>query len=132
MINLKNELKEEDCRIYEVIKFLSYKWNTFIILKFSENQEKEISFSQLKKEFKKITSKALSTRLKDLEKNKVIIKKTLNKNNKKETSYKLTKHGKDLLPIILILRDWGKKSAPCKIEKNCNKCSFIKYCNFSN
>ncbi len=122
------ELLEEDCRIYEVLKFLSYKWNTFIILKFSEHPENSISFSKLKKEFKKITSKALSTRLKDLEENKVISKTTTIINNKKETAYKLTKEGKNLLPILLIIRDWGKTTAKCKIEKDCDKCHFITSC----
>lgn len=131
-MNEKKELLEKDCRIYEVLKFLSYKWNTFLILKFSESKNEEINYSTLKKEFNKITPKALSTRLKDLEKNGVIINKIKLINNKKISTYKLTQKGKELLPTLLTLRDWGKSIAPCKIENECNKCSFIKYCKVNN
>lgn len=127
-MKLEHNLNEEDCRIYEVLNFLSYKWNTFIILKFSESINEELNYATLKKEFPKITPRALSMRLKDLETNSVIIKKIKVENNKRTTGYKLTEKGKELLPLLLDLRDWGKSVSACKIEKECDKCSFIKNC----
>jgi len=124
----QKELLENECRIYEVLNFLSYKWNTFLILKFSESPNEELNYATLKREFPKITPRALSMRLKDLEHNGVISKKSKLENNKKVSGYKLTEKGKELLPHLLTLRDWGKSVAPCKIEKECNKCSFIKSC----
>lgn len=122
----KIEVLEEDCRIYEVVKFLSYKWNIFLLIKFWEDRNHEFSFSELKREFKTITSKSLSLKLKNLEKNKVISKRILKtKGNKIETYYKLTREGKKLIPILKLIKFWGDSIYPCKVEKYCNRCQLL-------
>ena len=122
------KLDEKECIIYEVINFLSKRWNTFILLEFSKINSTYIRYNELKNKLGKITPRAVSLRLKELEKWKVIEKKEKKENNQKITLYKLSNQGKKILPILLELRDWGKEISKCKLEPKCDKCYFIKTC----
>jgi DNA-binding HxlR family transcriptional regulator len=119
---------EDECIIYEVIDFLSKKWNTFILLEFSRIENGFIRYNDLKKRLVKITPRALSIRLKKLEEWNVIERLKINENNKETIVYKLTNNGKDLFPILIDLRDWGKKIKKCKLERKCDKCIFVENC----
>jgi DNA-binding HxlR family transcriptional regulator len=126
------KLDEKKCRIYEVLNFLSKRWNTFILLELSKEKNKYVRYNDLKNKLGNITPRAFSQRLKELEKWKVIEKKTTLVNNKKITKYKLSSLGIELLPIIILLRDWAKKVDKCKLEPECDKCYFIKQIYFKN
>jgi len=121
-------LDEKDCIIFEILNVLSKRWNTFILLEFSKDKNKPLQYNQLKTSLKKITSRSLSIRLKELEEWKIIKKQEIKIKNSTKIYYKLTSYGDSLLPNLISLRDWAKTVKNCKIEKDCNKCDFISSC----
>jgi len=66
-----------------------------------------IGFNQMLKDISNLNPRTLSTRLKDLEKNKIITK-GLIIGTPIKTEYALTKKGKNLVPIIKELKAWIK------------------------
>lgn len=124
----KDILNEKDCIIFEVLNMLSKRWNTFILLEFSRQKNKPIRYNELKLSLKKITSRSLSIRLKELESWNIIKKKEIKIGKIVNVYYSLTKYGRELLPNLIILRNWAKTVKTCKIEDKCNKCDFIGKC----
>ncbi|MEN7982455.1 MAG: helix-turn-helix domain-containing protein [Nanoarchaeota archaeon] len=110
----------ENCTIYRTADFIGKKWTIPIIL---ELYKKKKRYSELKKSLVNITPKILSTRLKELEKEKII-------NNSKSqirSEYFLTKSGKEFVPIIKDMKKWALKNKfknkLCS-ETNCKHCEF--------
>ncbi len=128
MLRINKKLDEKDCIIFEILDLLSKRWNTFILLELGKYSNEKIRFSQLKSSLSQISSRALSMRLKELEEWKIIKKEEITNKKTKSTYYQLTKKGKELLPLLILLRDWAKTVKNCKIEKDCNKCDFISKC----
>ncbi|MDO8634461.1 MAG: winged helix-turn-helix transcriptional regulator, partial [archaeon] len=91
-------MKTENCALIGTGKLLGKKWGIMIVQELFF--EKKAGFNKLKKSLKKISSRILSCRLKELEAAKLIKKTRGQKNNRGYSSYSLTKKGKELQHII--------------------------------
>ncbi|MFH1100554.1 MAG: helix-turn-helix domain-containing protein [Methanobacteriota archaeon] len=97
----------EHCTIYQTVDFISKKWTLLIILELYKSQTGKQRYSYLKNHLPGITPKILSTRLKELEKQKIITKKVDTKKFPIKCEYALTESGKDIIRIIKDLKQWA-------------------------
>ncbi len=82
------------------------KFDLLIIKSISKNKGR-IGFNQLLKDIPSLNPRTLSTRLKDLEQNKIITK-ALIIGTPVKTEYALTEKGKKLIPLIKQIEEWVK------------------------
>jgi len=82
------------------------KFDLMIIKSLSKNKGR-LGFNQILNDNVSINPRTLSTRLKDLEKNKIVTK-NLIIGTPVKTEYALTEKGKKLVPIIKQIEDWVK------------------------
>ncbi len=94
-----------ECIIYETMNIIGKKWTLLII--FEIYFHNRVSFNELKNAIKNITPKMLSKRLKELERDKIIIKKTTS--DRVRSTYALTKRGEDLVIILNAIKKWSMK-----------------------
>lgn len=87
------------------IEILSGKWIVLILTHLGETGV--VRFNEFRKVFPEITQKVLSQQLKKLEENKIITKKIFNIIPPK-VEYNLTDRGKELLPLLDMMQQWGK------------------------
>lgn len=99
---------KNSCTVYKTTDIIAKKWTLLIILSIYKGNGK-LRYSEIKKDLANITPKILSSRLKELEKEKIITKETDTKSTPIKTYYSLTKSGKDLIKIIQDLKEWGVK-----------------------
>ena len=69
-----------------------------------------VRFNEMKRYLKNITDKTLSSNLKELEADKLIIRKEYPQIPPK-VEYSLTERGKSLIPILNAICDWGEENA---------------------
>jgi DNA-binding HxlR family transcriptional regulator len=94
------------CEVELVLTVMGGKWKPIIL--WHLGSERVLRYGQLKKRIGKITAKVLIQQLKELESDGVINRKEYHQIPPK-VEYSLTKEGKELIPILKILCDWGKK-----------------------
>jgi DNA-binding HxlR family transcriptional regulator len=82
------------------------KFDLLIIKSLFKNKDR-LGFNQILKDTIALNPRTLSTRLKDLEANKIITK-SLIMGTPVKTEYALTPKGKKLVPIIKQLEEWAK------------------------
>ena len=83
------------------IKMTGCKWKILIIAELLTGTKR---FSEIKKSLKGITQKVLTSKLRELEQDGILIKET----SKNKSEYTLTNVGYTLSPVIASLKDWGK------------------------
>ena len=98
-----NKLEINKDPLNNALKLISGKWKIKILEKLSN---RTIRFGKLKKNLDTITSQMLSKQLKDMETDKLLIKK-ISKVETLNTEYSLTEFGKSTLPIVKSLIKWG-------------------------
>ncbi|UCD20810.1 MAG: helix-turn-helix transcriptional regulator [archaeon] len=94
---------------HKKIGFIGEKWTSLILLEIYGSQSKWKRFSELKKSLGNITSKTLSTKLKRLEKEKLIKKRVDNSVVPIKSEYSLTIAGKDFINILESMEEWAMK-----------------------
>lgn len=87
------------------IEILSGKWIALLLVHLGENDV--VRFNEFRKHIPKITQKMLSQQLKKLESQNIISKEVFNEIPLK-VEYSLTQKGKNLLPILNTMQEWGK------------------------
>lgn len=92
------------CHFDDGLETITGKWKLIILSHIIKN--KNMRFSDLMKAIPKITQKMLSKNLKELEDDDLINRKTYDTIPQK-VEYSLTEHGKELIPIIDSLHEWG-------------------------
>jgi len=88
------------------LKQIGKKFDLLIIKSLSKNKGR-LGFNQILNDNISINPRTLSTRLKDLEKNKIITK-SLIIGTPVKTEYALTEKGKKLIPIVKLIEEWVK------------------------
>ena len=83
------------------------KYKMFILYALMEY--KVVRFNELKKYIKTISYKTLSTTLKELERDGLVLRREYPQSSTK-VEYSLTERGKSLIPILDSLCDWGDKN----------------------
>jgi DNA-binding HxlR family transcriptional regulator len=81
------------------------KWTPLIVMELAKGSSR---FSLLEQALPGISPRTLSQRLDNLETEKIITK-TSHPSVPPRVDYELTKKGKDLLPILRSMADWGSK-----------------------
>ncbi|MCE4052086.1 winged helix-turn-helix transcriptional regulator [Bacillus sp. Au-Bac7] len=83
------------------------KWKMLILYLLSENQP--VRFNEMKRRLRTITYKTLSSQLKDLEADGMVIRKEYPQIPPK-VEYSLTHKGETLFPVLEQLCEWGEKN----------------------
>lgn len=86
--------------------FISKKWTLLILLELYKSQGKK-RYSELKQSLVDITPKILSTRLRELEQQGLIIKEIDTRKFPVKCEYALTDSGKDFIRIIKDIKKWA-------------------------
>lgn len=107
-----NKGYKQYCPVAKAAEIVAERWTFLLIRELLAGSNR---FNDLRKGLPMMSPSLLSTRLKELERAKIIKRKT-NK-GEKGSIYVLTKAGEELQPIILSLGMWGLKWARNKITK---------------
>ncbi|URZ08600.1 winged helix-turn-helix transcriptional regulator [Clostridium felsineum] len=97
---------ESKCPVIYALNILGQKWKLPIMWHLAKN--KVTRYNELKRSVTGITNMMLTKSLQELEAHKLIIRKQYNTIPPK-VEYCLTERGKDLLPALNALYDWGKE-----------------------
>ncbi len=115
----------KDCTIYQTANFIGKRWTLLILLELYKGDSKTKRYSELKNNLPRITPKILSTRLKELEKEKLVNKKIDVKVFPVKCEYSLTKSGEDFIRIIKDIKKWALrwkiKNIVCQ-NVDCKEC----------
>jgi DNA-binding HxlR family transcriptional regulator len=115
----------KECIVYKTSKFIGKKWTLLILLELYKGKNGYKRFSELRKSLEKITPKVLSSRLKELEKHRLVKNKVDFSRVPIKSEYTLTKSGNEFIKIIKKLKKWSLKwkfkSKLCK-ETDCKVC----------
>jgi DNA-binding HxlR family transcriptional regulator len=115
---------DETCTVYRTIDFISKKWTLLILLELYKTQGKK-RYSELKTSLLDITPKILSTRLRELEKQGLIMKYIDTTRFPIKCEYTLTDSGKDFIRIIKDIKKWSLqwkyKNKQCE-RQDCKHC----------
>ncbi|MAG08452.1 transcriptional regulator [Candidatus Woesearchaeota archaeon] len=116
---------DKDCTIYKTTNFIGKRWTLLILLELYRGKQKQKRYSQLKNNLPGITPKILSVRLKELEKEELIIKKIDTNIFPIKCEYSLTKSGEDFIKIIKDIKKWAlrwkTKNTICR-NADCREC----------
>jgi DNA-binding HxlR family transcriptional regulator len=96
---------EVSCPITATMNVIGGKWKCVILWYLKDNP---LRFGELHKLMSKCSLKVFNADLKDLEKDG-IVKREVFAEVPPKVEYSLTNYGKSLLPVIVILREWGVK-----------------------
>jgi DNA-binding HxlR family transcriptional regulator len=113
---------DKNCTIYKTADFVGKKWTLLILLELYKNKKR---YSELKKSIPTITPKILSLRLKELEKENMIVKKVDSQTFPIKCEYSLTKGGEEFIDVIQDMKKWALKwKVKNKVCKNsdCSQC----------
>jgi len=88
------------------LSLIGGKWKMVILYLLSVN--KVVRYNELRRKIGAITYKTLSTQLKELEANELIIRKEYPQIPPK-VEYSLSEKGKSLIPILDVMCEWGTK-----------------------
>jgi DNA-binding HxlR family transcriptional regulator len=106
------EFNPHKCGVVHFLNLIGGKWKVLIIYAISKGYNR---FSLMKKESPFISKQMLVNQLRELEADK-IIERTIFAEVPPRVEYKLTTYGESLLPVIKIIRDWGKDDLKAKGE----------------
>lgn len=118
MIEMKNELKkysdEEKCPIRNVLDRIGDKWSMLVLLLLNETTV--LRFNEIHKHIETISQKMLSTTLKTLEEDGLVIRKVYPQIPPR-VEYQLSERGKSLMPHLQGLVKWAADNFT-KIKKS--------------
>lgn len=98
------ENKRSDCPVSCSLEIFGDKWSLLIIR--DVMMKGKMSYSEFLKSEEKIATNILSSRLKLLEEEKILVKE-VSPTNKSKFDYYLTQKGADLLPVLVEIAYWG-------------------------
>ena len=95
-----------NCPVTPVLLLLQGKWKSQVLYELCVNDI--VRFGQLKKNLPGITNTMLTSTLRELEADGVIVRKQLNE-IPPHVEYSFSQKGKDLMPIFYAMMNWGFK-----------------------
>jgi len=118
---------KKECTVRNAVNFLGKRWTLLILLELYKGKSEWKRFSQIKKNLDNITPKILSTRLKELGREKLIEKRINAKEFPIKSEYRLTGSGEDFINVIKNIKKWSlkwkKKNKTCE-EADYKDCEF--------
>jgi len=115
---------DKNCAVYSVSNLIGKRWTILIVLELYKGTNKWKRFNQLKVKLPQITSKMLSARLKEFEKEGMLQKRVDSSVIPVKSEYSLTKRGEEFMEIIKHIKTWSLEyveNKSCK-SKNCKNC----------
>ena len=95
----------ENCPVTRIMSVLGGRWK-FIILYTLRNSPKR--FGQINNFIPSISNKVLTEQLRELEEDGIIDRRVLTDRIPVNVEYSLSKRGKELIPIIELMEQWGE------------------------
>lgn len=105
MASVTPNAKKEICPVVESIYTIGNKWSLVITYNLMKSPKR---FNELKACIPGISSKVLTENLTELQRNGIIIKKTI-PDEPEKAEYALTEKGEDLRQLMLEMRAWGER-----------------------
>jgi DNA-binding HxlR family transcriptional regulator len=99
----------KNCTVYRTIDIISKRWSLLILLSIYKSKNNTKRYNEIKKDLSSITSKILSSRLKDLERENIIKREIDDSEIPLKVYYSLNDSGKDLIKIIQDIKKWSLK-----------------------
>jgi len=96
-----------DCAIDATMSVIEGRWKTVVLCKLA--MKKKLRFNQMIKEIEGISPRILSKQLRELERDGVILR-TSFPEIPPRVEYTLTKRGESLIPLLVIMGDWGLRN----------------------
>lgn len=93
-----------DCPVERTFSIIGGKWKVPILWQL---QEKTLRYGEIKRRFPRITQKMLTQQLRELEADG-LVHRTIYNQVPPKVEYSLTDWGRQLIPVIEVLSDWGK------------------------
>ena len=94
-----------DCRVKVTVDVIRGKWKP-IIIKALKNGN--LGYAELRRVVPEPSKKVLTDHLRELEQDR-IISRPASANGLARTEYALTEYGRTLIPVLAVMREWGKK-----------------------
>ena len=115
---------DKSCPVYYASNLIGKRWTIVILLELYKGEGKWKRYHEIKSRLPQLTPKILSTRLKELATEGVIIKRVDSSTVPIKSEYSLTKKGEDFIQIIEHIKDWTVKykSARKCTSKDCRHC----------
>ncbi len=114
-----------ECSIYRTSSFMGKKWTMPILIELYKGRSGWKRYSHIKNRIQDITPKVLSARLKELERENMVIKRIDAKRFPVKCEYSLTESGEDFIRIIRHTKRWALiwkfNNASCR-NTNCRDC----------
>ena len=113
MNDLRSEIKKKiengefNCEKELTLSLISGKWKIIII--YHLETEGILRFSEINRLLPKITHKVLTTQIRELEEDGIVHRKVFPEVPPR-VEYSLTNLGESLMPIVLMMYEWGKKN----------------------
>lgn len=106
-IREKIENKQFNCEKELTLSIISGKWKIVII--YQLGIDGPLRFNAIQRLFPRISHKVLSNQLRELEEDGIVNRQVYHEVVPIQVEYSLTPLGETLLPIVLMMYDWGKK-----------------------
>ncbi len=100
-----NQISQNICPLERVIKMIDGKWRVLILWHLRNGH---LRFSELQRKMPTITQKMLTQQLRELERHD-LISRTTYPEVPPRVEYELTEHGNSLMPLLVMVNDWGTK-----------------------
>ena len=100
-----------NCHIHHVVNVLGGKWKMLIIWTISQHEI--IRFNELQRKISGISGLMLSKNLKELEEDKLVIRRQYNEIPPR-VEYELTQLGKKLMIALQPINEWGREAESIK------------------
>lgn len=100
--------KDYPCTVSLTMDIVGGKWKAVILYHL---KDRELRFSELRKEMHTVTEMTLSLQLKQLEEDGMISRKVFGKKPPIKVTYCLTPFGKTFIPVLDAITQWGNEVA---------------------
>jgi len=114
-----------DCTLYKTMDYLAKKWVILILFELWKGEGEVKRFTELKDAVTGITPKVLSDRLKELEREGLVVKYIETKSFPMRSEYKLTEAGMELMEAVRQIKSWALKwqiSNEICLLQDCRNC----------
>jgi DNA-binding HxlR family transcriptional regulator len=93
-----------DCRVKATIDVIRGKWKAIII---KALKDRKLGYGELRRLVPEPSKKVLTDHLRELEKDR-IISRSASGGKVIHTEYAITEYGRTLIPVLMVMRAWGK------------------------
>ena len=117
---------DKSCAVYSATNLVGKRWTLVILLELYKGHAKWKRYHELMEKLPLLTPKILSTRLKELAKEGLIIKRVDSTVVPIKSEYSLTKRGDEFIEIIKQIKNWTTRWGEFKRCKasDCKTCGF--------